>query len=172
MSKCPGRFIVAVVAIAFSLMPSAVAEPEELRTLKLDLAAAVLKSKTTFEAAKKKLDELYLKHLETLQKEHQNDSDLQAALAVRNEVERFGNGNQLTAGDLVSKPKALLDGQKKYLGALAKHSKKQLADETAAYGVYVSKLQSARSALTKAGKLDDAVVVDKEPASILVFMAI
>ena len=76
------RVITFIFAVA-NTFAAVAAEPAELRKLKKELEASVLKLDVEFEGAKAKLDEFYLEHLKSLQAQHQKDGDLAAALRVR-----------------------------------------------------------------------------------------
>ncbi len=102
----------------------------------------------------------YVRELADLMDTFRLRGDLEKALAVRKEIERFETGKSLEPRYLVEIPIQLRELQQKFLAA-----PKKAADEIAKGKV--ATLEETKRKLTIDGKLDDAIVVKAEIDKIL-----
>ena len=163
MKKIRKGPILGAIILAFSNPPlPAAGNPPELIELQQALQAAKLKVQVTYESAKQKLDQLYLDHLDRLRAQAQEKGALEEALSLLEETKRFSQARQLSHAELVARPANLHDAQKKYLSSIGKHEKALVNGQGAAYRDYAPKLEPLRLSLTRGGRLEDALAVNKE----------
>jgi hypothetical protein len=119
-----------------------------------------------FESGKTKLDDLYLKHLEDLKLRYQDDGDFDNAVCVAGEISRFGDSGTIGSEDLVTAPKDLRRAQETYRTSLGKLAAKLESGREAVLRKYVEQLKPLKTALTRAGRLEEAQEADAEIARV------
>ena len=156
---------IAACAIALTqwiVAPSARGEVDDFGELKDAHDREILKLQLEFERQKQKLDTFYLDHLKGLQKQAQADGSLTKALSFRDEIKRFSESMELPASAAGEGAGALPEAQKKYQTLLDRSDQNLIGGSLRLFQRYIPRLEAIRTAMTKAGELEDALAVDDE----------
>ncbi|NQT87837.1 hypothetical protein HQ560_13810 [bacterium] len=138
-----------------------------LATVPLDDLAGVRKAylelRTEFDAAHGDPGaEDYRKALANLEEQFVKAGDLEAVLAVRKEVKRFGEAQDIPEDALVREPKPLAELQRKYRARHESMAARKRKGRSALTKLYVARLEEMKKHLTTQRRIDDALAVVKE----------
>ncbi len=121
---------------------------------------ASMKCDLEVEVKNAELIDAYRVDLGKLQNDFQKKGDLQNTLIVKNELERVATEKRLGDSNLISNPPQLHDLQVKHIAAPRKLSESISKS-------WIAKLEEAKRKLTIDGKLDEAVVMQKQVDAIM-----
>jgi serine/threonine protein kinase len=143
--------------------PKAGGDPEasrRLQELEVQFRNAFEREVTQVHAnAMKDLDARYAGALERALSGATSSSDLQAAVALRDEKQRLASNQPMPSTDATNAPKALKDLRQIYRTTSAEIETKRNTDSGVLYDKYLGVLTAYQDELTKAGRLDGALEV-------------
>ena len=172
--KRNGFFVlVATLALSLALFPAHGQLPAAVVNYGREFAKDVAGFRAAYSAATNSIPAKYKRDLEALQAKFQKAGDLDGLLAVKKEIERYqkaiaGEADpfetvpEMTANVIVASPPELRKLQEQYVASFTEAAvalKKSIADRG---DTYRSQIKAAQTALTKAGKIEEAIAVRNE----------
>lgn len=151
-----------LLAGASGLTANAANQPDDISALKASYEKCFEKVDIAHSAKIETWRQEYRRVLLALKEQTQAAAQLDAVIAVREEMDRLERDGDLTEDDVLSEPQALVELQTVYLSALAKIGFEKSETTLALWNKYDGWLESQERKLTREGKIDAALALRKE----------
>ena len=163
----------ATLALCVASLPAHGQLPAAVTNYGREFAKDVARFRADYAAETNRIPAKYMRDLETLQAKFQEAGDLDGLLAVKKEIERyrkvkteeadpFETVPEMTADVIVQKPAELRNLQKQYVSRFADAAATLKNNISERGDKYRAQIKSMQTALTKAGKIEEAIAVRTE----------
>ena len=138
-----------------------------------EFARDVAACQATYTATTNRIPGKYMRDLEVLRVKYQEAGDLDSLLAVKNEITRYKKAKseepdpfeavpEMTADVIVGKPAELRQLQEQYVTSFTDAAAKLKKEVSERGEKYRNNIKAAQAALTRAGKIEEAIAVRDE----------
>ncbi len=163
----------ATLALCVALLPAHGQLPAAVMNFGREFAKDVARFRADYAAETNRIPAKYIRDLEALRAKFQEAGDLDGLLAVKKEIERYRKAKteeadpfeavpEMTADVIVQTPAELGNLQKQYISRFSEAAAALKNNISERGEKYRAQIKSMQTALTKAGKIDEAIAVRNE----------